>query len=132
MEAFTIGSVVAFSDRTSVLHALLLTLASFLGLTMFTLQSTRDFSGMAPYLHACLMLVFATFLLHYFIPFSSSLELVMSVGTAALFAAYVVHDTYNIFNRLSPEEHIVAAVDLYLDVINLFLQVLRVVQDLRS
>jgi protein lifeguard len=50
MEAFTLGIVVSFYNNQVVLQALLITLGVFLGLTLFTLQSKYDFSGMGPWL----------------------------------------------------------------------------------
>ena len=50
MEAFTLGVVVSFYNNVIVMQALLITLGVFLGLTLFTLQSKYDFSGMGPWL----------------------------------------------------------------------------------
>ena len=50
----------------------------------------------------------------------------MAVATAIIFSGFVVYDTYNIMNRLSPEEYIIASVELYLDLLNLFLAILRI------
>ncbi len=36
------------------------------------------------------------------------------------------YDTYMIFNRVSPEEYVTAAISLYLDIINLFLALLQI------
>jgi FtsH-binding integral membrane protein len=174
MEAFTVGSIgsliifcdsidsananpshsVAFTDRTIVVHALLLTLTTFLSLTAYTLQSKRDFSGMGPYLFAGLSLCLSFMFVQFFFPFSTFGDGVLALGTAGLFSAYVVYDTHMIFHRLSPEEYIVASVDLYLDIselrrvqfvlagsaanlispstVNLFLQFIRILQDFRS
>jgi FtsH-binding integral membrane protein len=50
LEAYTIGTIVTFYDTTIVLEALLITVGLFAGLTLFTLQSKWDFSGMGPFL----------------------------------------------------------------------------------
>ncbi|KAI9033437.1 inhibitor of apoptosis-promoting Bax1-domain-containing protein [Hyaloraphidium curvatum] len=131
-EAFTVGSVVAFTDRTALLHALLLSLSSSVALTLYTLQTRRDFSGLAPYLFALLAACLAAGVVRAFRPFSRSTDLLFACGGAAAFGGYIVHDTQAMMRRVSPEEYVVAAVDLYLDVVNLFLQVLRIVQDLRG
>ena len=57
MEAFTLGIVTAFYDNRIVLQALLITTGVFLGLTLFTLQSKYDFSGMGPYLFGGLLVL---------------------------------------------------------------------------
>ncbi|KAG1446050.1 hypothetical protein G6F56_009702 [Rhizopus delemar] len=48
LEAHAVGTVVTFYSQTLVLQALLITLGVFVGLTLFTLQSKWDFSGLAP------------------------------------------------------------------------------------
>jgi FtsH-binding integral membrane protein len=65
-----------------------------------------------------------------FIPFSTTFDLFVAIGTAILFCGFIIYDTHNIMNRLSPEEYITASVDLYLDFINLFLSILRILNDL--
>jgi protein lifeguard len=41
-------------------------------------------------------------------------------------------DTYMIINRLSPDEWVIAVVSLYLDVLNLFLSILRLLNNIQS
>ncbi len=53
----------------------------------------------------------------------------MAIFTAILFSAYIVYDTQQIIKRASPEEYILASVELYLDVINLFLAILRILDN---
>jgi protein lifeguard len=43
------------------------------------------------------------------------------------FSISAVYDTHAIMKRLSPDEYIMGALSLYLDFINLFLYILRVV-----
>ncbi|KAF8320717.1 hypothetical protein DL93DRAFT_2052386 [Clavulina sp. PMI_390] len=126
MESFTIGIAISFYDQTVVLQALLITLGVFLGLTLFTLQSKYDFSGMGPFLFAGLMVMVFSSLVSIFFPFSSTTELFYGIGGSLLFSGYVVYDTYIITKRLSPDEYIMGAISLYLDFINLFLSILRV------
>lgn len=53
------------------------------------------------------------------------MELAISVGGAILFCLFIVFDTQAIMHNLSPEEYILATINLYLDIINLFLHILR-------
>ena len=48
------------------------------------------------------------------------------VGGAALFSLYIVYDVYMISKRTSPDDYIPAAIELYLDIANLFLHILRI------
>ena len=44
---------------------------------------------------------------------------------ALVFSLFIIYDTHMIMRKLSPEEYIFAAINLYLDIINLFLHILR-------
>jgi len=132
LEAFSLGVVTAFFDNIIVLQALLITLGVFFGLTLFTLQSKRDFSGMAPFLFGGIIALIMTGLVGVFIPFNQTMDLIFAIGGTLLFSGYVVYDTYLINSRLSPDEYIMGAISLYLDFINLFLSILRLLNNLQE
>ncbi|PCH36124.1 UPF0005-domain-containing protein, partial [Wolfiporia cocos MD-104 SS10] len=125
LEAFTLGVTVAFFDTVIVLQALLITLGVFLGLTLFTLQSKYDFSGLGAWLFAGLIALMMTGFVSIFVPFGRTLDIVYAAGGCLIFSGYVVYDTFMITKRLSPDEYIMAAISLYLDFINLFINILR-------
>ncbi|KAJ6561001.1 glutamate binding protein [Mycena sp. CBHHK59/15] len=126
MEAFTLGIAVAFYDNMVVLQALLITLAVFIGLTLFTFQSKYDFSGMGPFLFAALIVLCMTSIVHWVVvPFSKTTDIVFTVAGCLVFSGCVVYDTYRINKKLSPDEYIMGAISLYLDFLNLFLRILR-------
>lgn len=56
---------------------------------------------------------------------STALELLIGIGGAMLFALFIIYDTHMLMHVLSPEEYILAAINIYLDIINLFLHILR-------
>ena len=62
---------------------------------------------------------------------SETLEFVISVGGALLFCGFILFDTHLIMHKLSTEEYILASINLYLDFINLFLYILRILQAMR-
>eukprot|EP00118_Oscarella_pearsei_P004898 m.21759 g.21759 ORF g.21759 m.21759 type:complete len:244 (+) comp28215_c0_seq2:24-755(+) len=123
-EAYSVGVVVTFYDRVVVLEAFFLTLAVFLGLTMYTLQSKKDYSTWGACLFSFLWILILGGFLQFFIR-SDSLDFVISLAGAIVFSGFIIFDTHMLMNRLSPEEYIVAAINLYLDVLNLFLYILR-------
>jgi FtsH-binding integral membrane protein len=129
-ESYTIGATVTFFDTSIVLLALIMTTGIFIGLTLFTFQTKYDFSGMFPYLMGGLWIVIIIGLVGIFVPFGSTFDLIVAIGTAILFCGFIIYDTQNIMSRLSPEEYIIAAVELYLDFINLFIAILRILNDL--
>ncbi|NXU84176.1 LFG4 protein, partial [Xiphorhynchus elegans] len=118
---------VSFYDVSIVLQAFILTTAVFLGLTAYTLQSKRDFSKFGAGLFACLwILIISGFLRLFF--YSETIELVFAAAGALLFCGFIIYDTHLLMHKLSPEEYILAAINLYLDIINLFLHLLRLLE----
>lgn len=131
LEAITVGIAVTFYEVAVVLQAFILTTAVFLGLTAYTFQSKRDFSKLGAGLFAGLwILIIAGFLRLFF--YSETIELAMAAGGALLFCGFIIYDTHVLMHKLSPEEHILAAINLYLDIINLFLHLLRLLEALNK
>ena len=60
------------------------------------------------------------------------LDMAIAVGGAILFSLFIIFDTHMIMHKVSPEEYIHASVNLYLDIINLFLHILRILGDRRN
>ncbi|NXD33439.1 LFG4 protein, partial [Copsychus sechellarum] len=116
--------VVSFYDVSIVLQAFILTTAVFLGLTAYTLQSKRDFSKFGAGLFTCLWILILSGILRLFFS-CETIELVFAAAGALLFCGFIIYDTHLLMHKLSPEEYIVAAINLYLDIINLFLHLLR-------
>ncbi|KAG8439618.1 hypothetical protein GDO86_005702 [Hymenochirus boettgeri] len=119
--------VVTFYKADVVLQAFILTTAVFLGLTAFTFQSKRDFSKIGAGLFAGLWILIFAGLLRFFF-YSDTIEVGMAAGGALLFCGFIIYDTHMLMHKLSPEEYILASVNLYLDIINLFLHLLRLLQ----
>jgi len=127
VEAFLVGSVTtaycAAGERGIVLEAVFLTGAIFLGLTIFTFQSKIDFS----FLGAALAMGLGALLLWGFFAliFGIQTGYVYALLGCIIFSGYILFDTWLIMDRLSPHEHVLAAIMLYLDIINLFLYILQ-------
>ncbi|KAF5380269.1 hypothetical protein D9757_008200 [Collybiopsis confluens] len=132
LEAFTLGVTVAFFDSNIVLQALLITLGVFLGLTLFTLQSKYDFEGLGPWLFGGLVALLMTGMVGIFIPFGRTMDLIYAAGGCLIFSGYIVYDTYLINAKLSPDEFIMGAISLYLDFINLFISILRLLNNVEE
>ncbi|XP_068017044.1 protein lifeguard 4 [Melanerpes formicivorus] len=127
LEAVTVAFAVSFYDLSIVLQAFILTTAVFLGLTAYTLQSKRDFSRLGGGLFTCLwILILSCFLRMFF--FNETVELVFAAAGALLFCGFIIYDTHLLMHRLSPEEYILAAINLYFDFINLFLHLLHLLE----
>uniref|UniRef100_A0A0A9ZCR4 Protein lifeguard 4 n=1 Tax=Lygus hesperus TaxID=30085 RepID=A0A0A9ZCR4_LYGHE len=124
VEAYTIGVIVSFYDQYVVLQAFLLTVLVLGGLTAYTFQTKRDFSNLGIVLFSALIILIFGGLIQLFIR-STAFEFAISIFGAFIFALFIVYDTQNLMLRVSPEEYILATIELYLDIINLFLYILR-------
>ncbi|NXN18526.1 LFG4 protein, partial [Indicator maculatus] len=121
------GVVMSFYDVSVVLQAFILTTAVFLGLTAYTLQSKRDFSRLGAGLFTCLWILILSFFLRMFF-YNETVELVFAAAGALLFCGFIIYDTHLLMHQLSPEEYIIAAINLYFDFINLFLHLLNLLE----
>lgn len=130
IEGLSLGSVVTYFDVDLVVKAFVITTAVFLALTAYTMQSKYDFSTWGASLFSFLWIIFFASLLQMFF-WSETMEFVISIGGAILFCGFILFDTHLIMHKLSPEEYVMASVNLYLDFINLFLYILRILQAFR-
>jgi protein lifeguard len=130
-EAFLVGVIVTMYTVSSVLEALALTCAVTFGLTAYTLQSKRDFSSWGAGLYAALCVLVLSGLMQLFFQ-SVLIERALGAAGALLFSLYIIYDTHMIMKKVSPEEYIHAAVLLYMDIINLFLEILRAMGERRK
>ncbi|XP_060566450.1 protein lifeguard 4-like [Ruditapes philippinarum] len=131
LESLTVGVVVAKYDKMVVIEALALTLAVTVALTVYTLQSKRDFSSWGAGLFACLWVLILAMLIQILIPVDI-VDRLISAGGAILFSMFIVFDTHMMMHKLSAEEYIMAAINLYLDILNLFLHILRLLGDRKN
>lgn len=131
VQAYSIGVVVTYYDDIVVLQALFLTTAVTLGLTLYTFQSKRDLSKLGGGLFAALCILILGGFIQMFIG-SSFLEILLAAGGSLIFSLFIVYDTHMIMNRISAEEYILATIELYLDIINLFLELLRLLDAIRK
>ncbi|XP_014218185.1 protein lifeguard 2 [Copidosoma floridanum] len=131
-ESVVVGFICSLYDPKKVLLAAGITAAICLCLTIFAFQTKFDFTGFGPYLFIFLI---ALVILGFVVPFFRSEWLVtlVSAGGAVLFSFYIIYDTQLMLGgdhkySISPEEHIFASLSLYLDIINLFLYILRLLR----
>ncbi|XP_035675854.1 protein lifeguard 4-like isoform X2 [Branchiostoma floridae] len=68
VEAYSIGTVVTFYDQAIVLQAFALTLSVCVGLTLYTLQSKKDYSSWGAGLFSALWILVIAGFLHLFFP----------------------------------------------------------------
>ncbi len=131
-EAYTLGVICAIYYQAGygvlVLQALLLTAAVFVSLTTYVFVTKHDFSWMGAALTVGLVILILSSFMFMFFNFGSGARMVFSVGGALLFSGYILYDTSVILHKLGPDDYIVAAINLYLDIVNLFLYLLQILR----
>ncbi len=126
MEAYAVSVVVSFYQSQVVLNAVVLTGGIFAFLTLFACQTRYDFTSWAPYLFGALWGLLLFGFMAAFLPPGGTAELVYGALAALVFSGYVLVDTQLVLRHHHVEEEIAAAISLYLDIINLFLAILRI------
>ncbi|KAI0172800.1 transmembrane BAX inhibitor motif-containing protein [Hypoxylon sp. FL1284] len=126
LEAYTISVIVSFYRTQIVLNAVLLTGGIFVFLTLFACQTRYDFTSWMPYLFGGLWGLLLFGFMMAFLPSSSTGELIYGGLAALIFSGYILVDTQLVLRKHHVEEEIAAAISLYLDIINLFLAILRI------
>ncbi|MBT1445443.1 Bax inhibitor-1/YccA family protein [Shewanella sp. JM162201] len=107
-----------------IMQAFGLTAAIFVGLSMYALTTKKDFSFMRGFLFAGLIIIIVGGLINMFVG-NGVAYMLLSWATALVFAGLILYDTSNIVNG-GETNYIRATVSLYLDFLNLFLAILRI------
>lgn len=126
LEAYSISVITSFYESKIVVEALIFTLGIFIALTLFACQSKYDFTSWVPYLAGALWIVIIFGFMAAFFPHTSGVELGYGIVCALIFSGYILVDTQLIMRHYHVEEEIAASISLYLDIINLFLAILRI------
>lgn len=124
-----LGIVTISYDADEVLKAVGITCIICFSLTIFSLQTKWDFTMMGGFLFVGLIVVFIFGFFVALFPGSAASSVYSACG-ALLFSLYLVYDTQIMMGgkhrySISPEEYIFASLNLYLDIVNIFLFLLR-------
>lgn len=125
-EAYSVSVIVSFYKTSIVLNAVILTAGIFIFLTLFACQTKYDFTSWMPYLFGALWALVLFGFIAMFFPYNSTAELIYGGVAALVFSAYILVDTQLVMRHHHVEEEIAASISLYLDIINLFLAILRI------
>jgi len=130
LQSVLVGIICCVYEAESVALAFGVTMGIFMGLTICAFTTKIDFTGMGGYLLAGLIGLFFSSLFFCFIPMKTAMVMRAGLG-ATLFSFYIVYDTQLIMggqhkkHQFSIDEYVWAALNIYLDIINLFIKVLQ-------
>lgn len=128
---YTAGSVLLCAAITALVVA---------GLTFYARQTKTDFTGFGPYLLCAMLVLFGTGLMLSMLASLglmnhaafSAIQIMYAAGGALVFSVFIVHDTQLILggnhkHEFSVDDYIMAAICLYLDILQLFLDLLQLI-----
>ena len=134
-EAYMVSCITAYTDPESVFIAALLTAAIVVALTIYAFTTKTDFTICGGLLFTALMALFIGGLLALIFR-SRYLTILISVLSVIVFSIYLIYDTQLILGKgeykLTIDDYIFAAMNLYIDIIRIFLEILRLVAAARN
>lgn len=130
-ESLMLAALTVMFDTKVIFYAGALTTVICLGLTLFAFQTRVDFTAKSGIMLVILMVATLTLMIGLFFPPSKPFILIMSSVMAIIMGIFLVIDTQMIVGgthsiQMSPEEFVFAAINLYLDIINMFLYILMI------
>ena len=104
----------------------ILTLSTFGVLTLYAVVSKRDFSAWGSFFIVGLWVLIATSIMNFFFQ-SAVASLWIAGATVLVFSGLLVFDTWRLLrtNQYGPDDYVPAAVNIYLDLLNIFLAIVR-------
>jgi FtsH-binding integral membrane protein len=128
-ESYLLAFITTAYETHIVFQAVIITAAIVMGLTLYAFDTKRDFTSCGPYLFVCLLVLVFGGLLRLFLPASPMFETMWACFGALVFSFYIIFDTQLLISKAQPDQYIFVALNLYLDIINLFIYILRLLGD---
>lgn len=131
-EGLLVGIVCSFYTMASILMAVVATGILVGGLTIYAMVTETDFTDMGGYLFCGLMvlMIFGIFVMFFPFPFMHKVYCCFGI---LLFSFYLIYDTQQITGQgeiqLGVDEYVFGALQLYIDIIQLFLYILQLLGD---
>jgi len=127
-EGFLVGVICSTYTLNSVMYAVIATGLLVGCLTLYAITTKSDFTGMGVYLFAALVVLLIFGLFCWLFPFPFMEKVYCCLGIL-IFSFYLIFDTQLIMGngelRLGIDDSVYAALNLYLDIIQLFLYILQ-------
>jgi len=131
-EGLLVGIVCVFYTMQSILMAVVATGILVAGLTVYAMTTETDFTDMGGYLMAAVLslMVFGFFVMFFPSPFMHKVYCCLGVF---LFSIFLIYDTQLICGKgeiqLGVDDYVFGALQLYIDIIQLFMFILELLGD---
>jgi hypothetical protein len=113
-----------------VLQAFAITGACFVGLSLYAMKSGKNFEWMGGLLSMGLMGMLMFGFLGWIFGFHGGI--LYSLFGVVLFCGFILYDTHRVLNIYGPDDAILASIELYLDILNLFLYILELLSSMSN
>jgi FtsH-binding integral membrane protein len=128
VEGVFIAPFLAVAEQSApgtVGQAALLTFAAFGGLSLYATFSRRDFSAWGSFFFIGLIVLFVAMLINMFVASAAASLWISAIGVL-IFAGLLVFDTWRLLRsgQFGQDDYVIAAVQIYLDLLNMFLFIL--------
>ncbi|XP_035169947.1 protein lifeguard 1, partial [Oxyura jamaicensis] len=128
--SYMVGMIASFYNTDAVIMAVGITVVVCFTVVIFSLQTKYDFTSCRGVLIICLVVLILFSVLCIFIR-NRIMDIIYASLGALLFTCFLAVDTQMILGNkqlaLSPEEYVFAALNLYTDIINIFLYILAII-----
>ncbi|KAL5197936.1 hypothetical protein ABZP36_001448 [Zizania latifolia] len=121
-----IGLGCLFAKGMIIIEAASITCTVILGLTLYTFLAAErghDLSFLGPFLAAASLILMLFALIRMFLPMGKVTTTAYGCVAALVFSGFIVYDTDNLIKRHTYDEHVTAAISLYLDTVNIFMAI---------
>jgi len=131
-EGFLVGAICSVYTINSILVAVFATAFLVGALTLYAITTKSDFTGMGVYLFAAalVLMIFGIFCMFFASPLMHKIYCCIGI---LIFSFYLIYDTQMVMGkgelRLGIDDYVFGALQLYLDIIQLFLYILQLVGD---
>ena len=127
--SWMIAAVTCRYTISSVMLALFLTFITVVTLSIYAWKTKDDFTVVGGTLSVCLVLLIFISIFYLFLPLDL-FYIILVYGSLVLFSIYLIYDTQLLIGKgkvkFSEDDYILAAINIYLDVIILFLKILQI------
>lgn len=129
--SYICASFATTGNSKLVLYSFAMTIAIFTTLSAYVHFSRRDFKFMEGFLVSCALCLLLISLFRILFP-TPGIQLVISCAGVIVFCGFVLYDTSEIVKYMSPDDAIIAAIQLYLDVLNIFIYMLQLLSNFEN
>ena len=129
-EAYIVAFVTTMYDPTTVFIAAVLTASVVVALTIYACTTKTDFTVCGGVLFVAVMVLFVASIFSFFF-YNKIVSIIISALSVVVFSIYLIYDTQLILGngklKLTVDDYIFAAIRLYIDIIRIFLEILKLV-----